>query len=177
MRIDHSARQPPPTSPTVFVPSVDNMWTSYAEPPVDEEYNPDSYAGEWIEMRDGQQEDTEYREDLDRESTGYLLSCGSAEEGELYEHDEPYYVSPLPSYPPIRNSHAPRRRTRKSNGCGSVVHINAIPRRRCGVWMAKDGGTDAIVGMDSSYFDRAAVTRMMKSTCGCVREGIGCSVW
>lgn len=89
--------------------------------------------------------------------------------------DESYYVSPLPQCSTVRSSYVPRRPPRKTNGCGAVIHVSAIPRRRCGVWMAKEGGTDAVVGMDSSYFDRSAVIRMMKSTCGCVREGIGCA--
>jgi hypothetical protein len=193
MRIDHSgrdARQPLSTSPTqlisssaqlqsstVFVPDADNMWASNPEAPADEEYNQNSYPGEWIEMRDGQLEDADYLEDLEGESRSYLLCCGGIVEDEWVGNDEPYYISPLPQCSTVRSPYVSRRRPRKSNGCGAVIHISAIPKRRCGVWMAKEGGTDAVVGMDSSYFDRSAVTRMMKSTCGCVREGIGCAVW
>jgi hypothetical protein len=183
MRIDHRQQQSvrpvspsqymaPSQSAVVFVPNADTMWATFPDGSVDEDYNPNSYPGEWIEMRDGQLEDSDFQEDR-----SYVLSCGAEEEDESVEEESECYVSPLPSYPPTKSSHSPRRRLQKSNGCGAIVHVNAIPRRRCGVWMAKEGGTDAVVGMDASYFDRSAVIRMMKSTCGCIREGIGCSVW
>jgi hypothetical protein len=53
----------------------------------------------------------------------------------------------------------------------------AVPRKRSGIWMARFGGTDAVTEMDSQYFDCSVVVRMMKSPCGCVREGIGCRIW
>ena len=43
--------------------------------------------------------------------------------------------------------------------------------------MAKFGSTDAVIEMDSQYFDRSAVVRMMKSPRGSVHEGIGCRFW
>lgn len=85
--------------------------------------------------------------------------------------------SPLPSYPPPARSsgyHAPRLRT---NGCGAVVHMRASRRGNTGVWIAKNEASSAVVPLDASYFERAAVIRMARSACGCLREGVGCAIW
>src|SRR5882757_8243731 len=99
MRIDHTPRQQltdppsssaPPQSSVVFVPNADTMWASYPEAPADEEYNPNSYPGEWIEMRDGQLDDTDYRQGLDGEARTYLISCGSVLDEEWDTHEKRY---------------------------------------------------------------------------------------
>ncbi|OAX37446.1 hypothetical protein K503DRAFT_850444 [Rhizopogon vinicolor AM-OR11-026] len=84
--------------------------------------------------------------------------------------------SPLPSYPPLppsRSYQAPRWRT---NGCGAVVHMRASRRGNSGVWIAKNEASSAVVPLDASYFERAAVIRMVRSACGCLREGVGCAI-
>lgn len=89
-------------------------------------------------------------------------------------------LSPLPSYPPppppppSRDYHAPRWQT---NGCGAVVHMRASRRGNSGVWIAKNEASSAVVPLDASYFERAAVIRMVRSACGCLREGVGCAIW
>ena len=187
MRIDHTAREgggPPPFQPpdnhpsvrsmqaTDFVPNPDTIWGQDQDGVADEEYSPGSYTGEWPEARDTQTDDLDYSEDFEKSTQSFFLYCG-AEEPHLPSPTSPHFISPLPHYP----WRAPPHISSKSNGCGTIVHTAAVPRRRCGVWMARLGSTDAVVEMDSQYFDRSVVVRMMKSPCGCVREGIGCRLW
>ncbi|KAL7282718.1 hypothetical protein ACG7TL_004192 [Trametes sanguinea] len=44
------------------------------------------------------------------------------------------------------------------------------------VWMAKENASETVVGLDAQYCDHPAMDKMLKSACGCIREGIGCSV-
>ena len=187
MRIDHAAREtggpPPILSPeshplgrdmqaTQSVPNLNSFSRQDQDGAADEEYNP-SYTGEWPEARDSQTDDLDDQEDLEKSTRTFILYCG-ADEPNLPTSITPRFISPLPEYP-RRPLHL--RTLSTSNGCGAVIHTSAVPRRRCGVWMARFGSTDAIVEMNSQYFDRSVVVRMMKSPCGCVREGIGCSLW
>jgi hypothetical protein len=187
MRIDHAARDAggPPTvqSPgnhplgrdmeaTQSVSNLNAFWRQDIDGAADEEYSP-SYTGEWPEARDTQTDDLDDQEDLEKSTHTFVLYCG-AEEPNLPSSITPRFTSPLPEYP-RRSPH--HRSFSTSNGCGAVIHTSAVPRRRCGVWNARFGSTDAIVEMDSQYFDRSVVVRMMKSPCGCVREGVGCSLW
>ena len=43
--------------------------------------------------------------------------------------------------------------------------------------MAKEDAAEAVVALDAEYCDHPAMDKMLKSACGCIREGIGCSVW
>lgn len=105
----------------------------------------------------------------------YTLFCGSEEADEFFQEESPFVSSPLPW--PSENSQPPRRRSiRRSNGCGALVHLHAAPHQRLGVWTAKTSASDAVVAMDPSYFDRAAVAKIVRSSCGCIREGVGCAV-
>ncbi|KAF9647826.1 hypothetical protein BDM02DRAFT_3187652 [Thelephora ganbajun] len=185
MRIDHTAREGgslPPSQPpgnhhppeqamqtADFVPNVDTIWGQDQDGGPDEEYSPDSYTGEWPETRDTQNDDLDYPEDLEKSTHSFVLYCGA--EGPHPPPTTPHFISPLPAYP-LRPP--PSRTSPTSNGCGVIIHTAAVPRKRCGVWMARFGSTDAVVEMDSQYFDRSVVVRMMKSPCGCVREGVGC---
>jgi len=54
--------------------------------------------------------------------------------------------------------------------------MHASPRRRQNVWIGKTEAVGTVVAMDASYFDRKAVVKMLRSACGCVREGVGCAV-
>lgn len=189
MRIDHTAREgggpPPPFQPpgnhpsvqgmqaTDLVPNVDTIWGQDQDGAADEEYSPDSYTGEWPETRDTQADDLDYAEDLEKSANSFVLHCG-AEEHHPPSSTAPHSTSPLPTY---RRRSLPPRTPLTSNGCGAIIHMTAVPRKRCGVWMARFGSTDAVIEMDSQYFDRSVVARMMKNPCGCVREGIGCRLW
>jgi hypothetical protein len=116
---------------------------------------------------------------------GYTLFCGG--ETSSLEMDtgdtSPFEPSPLPAFPPLPGSSSDTstrrssRRSRVTNGCGALLHTHAGPRKRLGVWTAKSAATDVVIGMDSCYFDRAAVAKIVRSSCGCVREGVGCAVW
>ena len=188
MRIDHAAREsggPPPLQPpgshpsgrttqtTELAPNVNAIWRQDQDGAADEEDSPGSYTGEWPEARDTQADDLDYPEDLEKNAQTFVLYCG-AKEPYPTTSITPHLISPLPSYP-WRPPPPPMPPT--SNGCGAVTHMSAVPRKRCGVWMARFGGTDAVIEMDSQYFDRSVVARMMKSPCGCVREGVGCRFW
>jgi hypothetical protein len=122
------------------------------------------------------------RSDSVGEGYGFTLFCG----GEEVESDAdswssaPFEPSILPLDPASTSSTSiltSTRRPKRSNGCGALVHMQASPRRRLGVWIAESAATDAVVEMDTSYFDRAAVVKIVKSACGCIREGVGCGVW
>jgi hypothetical protein len=122
------------------------------------------------------------RSDSAGEGYGYTLFCG----GEEAESDAdnwssaPFEPSILPLYPTSPSSTSilkSTRRPKRSNGCGALLHLQASPRRRLGVWIAETAATDAVVEVDTSYFDRAAVVKIVKSACGCIREGVGCGAW
>ncbi|KAI0065963.1 hypothetical protein BV25DRAFT_1989029 [Artomyces pyxidatus] len=130
--------------------------------------------------------DAEIRfEDVDQGLPSHILFCG----GDALHDDDferPLVSSSSSSSPPSpcsAGAPAHRRRasaffpaspirrtpprTRRSNGCGALVHVAALPRRRHGVWIARGSAADTVVGMDASYFDRRVVAKMMKSACGC----------
>ena len=119
----------------------------------------------------------------------FVLYCGGQEVGGSSQEDyaKPYEPSPLPwssssSLLSRRKTHTGHSHhhhqpsSRKTNGCGAVVHVRAFPQKTRGVWVGKEEATEVVVGMDQAYFERTVVARMMKSACGCVREGIGCAV-
>ncbi|TFK33294.1 hypothetical protein BDQ12DRAFT_738888 [Crucibulum laeve] len=110
----------------------------------------------------------------------YTLVCGgydSEEEGETEEHGaEPYRPSVLPLYPPPRSKGLVPRRTRRTNGCGALIHMSAAPRQRQCMWTGKAEATSAVVPLDRSYFRPSDASLIVSSSCGCVREGVGCAV-
>lgn len=113
---------------------------------------------------------------------GYTLYCGGEEppSSPFVRQTSPYVRSPLPSYPPTLSDSSPRRLDcplQKTNGCGAVIHLRASRRDGSSVWVGKDEATSAVVQMDASYFERSTVVRMIRSPCGCVREGVGCAIW
>lgn len=121
-------------------------------------------------------------EESDQSSGSFILLCGAELPPDSQElpsrHASSSNVSHrrtsafCPASPPQRPS-----RPRRTNGCGAIVHLSGIPRRRHGVWIARGAATPDVVPMPTTYFDCTAVAKMMKSACGCVREGVGCSVW
>ncbi|OBZ70380.1 Dipeptidyl peptidase 3 [Grifola frondosa] len=120
------------------------------------------------------------RRDAPVEEEPFMLFCGGEECSVDESAPAPFQPSPLPLYPrtgsPCARASAGTRPTRRTNGCGTLVHMRAFPQCGRGVWMARDDAQEAVVGMDSKYFDRSIVAKMLKSACGCVREGIGCAV-
>lgn len=130
-------------------------------------------------------QEAEIRPEDEEEDSSYVLFCG----GRLREGD--WHASPpatpQPPDPPVRHRasafrpHLATRRpsrphARRTNGCGVLIHLNAQPRRRQGAWVASGAPAETVVRMDPRYFDCASI-KMIRSTCGCVREGVGCRVW
>ncbi|KAI0004981.1 hypothetical protein BJV74DRAFT_317069 [Russula compacta] len=129
--------------------------------------------------------EAEVRPEDEDEDSSYMLFCG----GRLRECD--WYSPPNMSRPPdpparprasaFRPSPSARwsshTRARRTNGCGMLIHLNAQPRRRQGMWVACGIAAEAVVKMEARYFDRCAAVKMIKGACGCVREGVGCRVW
>ncbi|KAG2116783.1 hypothetical protein DEU56DRAFT_164747 [Suillus clintonianus] len=106
----------------------------------------------------------------------HTLFCGGDDEQLCVNRPSACVLSPLPSYPPPPPSsgyQAPRWQT---NGCGAVIHMRASRRGNSGVWVARNEASSAVVPLDTSYFERAAVIRMVRSACGCLREGVGCAI-
>ena len=124
-------------------------------------------------------------QDGDGDSSSYMLFCG----GRLRDFDRSNTPNAsLALDPPSRRrvfayrSPQPTRRpshlrARRTNGCGVLVHLSAQPRRRQGTWVARDAAAESVAKMDARYFDCRVAARLIKSACGCVREGVGCRVW
>lgn len=188
MRLDHNSARSVilPSLPSTSAPSRPIVMTP-SRPSTPPWGNPDlqgddeyTYGGgEW---RDWNTDDTELQaDDIRREGVAayadaeeaVMLFCGG--EMKAVEEDMPFVPSPTPTFP--RKSSSSRSPVRKTNGCGAVVHMQAFPQRPRGVYVGKEDATPAVVGLESSYFESSVVAKMMKSACGCIREGIGCAVW
>lgn len=118
----------------------------------------------------------------------FMLLCGADSNDNhinLFDRpaSSPFHPSPLPRspYSPTpscsNSNHSQNTHSQFSNGCGAIVHMRAFPQKPRGVWVGKQEATDVVVPLDSTYFERTIVAKMMKSACGCIREGIGCAVW
>ncbi|TBU39190.1 hypothetical protein BD309DRAFT_872795 [Dichomitus squalens] len=112
----------------------------------------------------------------------FTLYCGG-EDARIEEHEqneptrwEPSLLPDLSSSSRQSSSRAQGKSVRKTNGCGAIVHVRAYPQRPRGVWLAKEVAAETVVGLDPAYCDHAAMDKMLKSACGCIREGIGCAV-
>ena len=202
MRIDHnSARSsssttitqvlPPPPSASapsrtvIMAPSRPSTppWPS-SEPQGDDEF---SYGGnEWRDwgLSSTPPEDNDMQtEDMRREGAApcadnelpVMLFCGG--EVTLKPTEKPFTPSLFPKYPSPSKQSPSTPSGPRTNGCGAVIHMQAFAQRPRGVWVGKEDATSAVVGLDSIYFERAIVAKMLKSACGCIREGIGCAVW
>jgi hypothetical protein len=174
-----NAIQRPPSPPTIV---IRNSWDSSQGPRSPEEGFSNGRGGYSIYGRPRMNAEVR-RSDSVGEGYGYALFCG----GEGMDLDRAdisssatFEPSILPLYPTTAWSNSilkSSRRPRRSNGCGAVVHVQASPRRRLGVWTAETAATDVVVEMDTSYFERTAVVKIVKSACGCIREGVGCGAW
>ncbi|KAJ7025812.1 hypothetical protein C8F04DRAFT_1268799 [Mycena alexandri] len=111
---------------------------------------------------------------------GVMLFCG-------LEHDsDPVLTSsqcprpapqapflPCPSPPP---SEPPRKRQKRSNGCGTRVHAAG---REATHWRAPLAGvTTNVIPLERSYFTSDAVTalNLHEDACGCAVRGVGCKI-
>ncbi|KAJ7613452.1 hypothetical protein FB45DRAFT_1036388 [Roridomyces roridus] len=69
----------------------------------------------------------------------------------------------------------PRKRPRRSNGCGSRVHADVRPVRTGGRWL----GGRVVVPLETRYFDSAdaaALGLRGGPGCGCTVDGVGCAI-
>ena len=180
MRLDHNllsaqrtegGRVTPPTVVVARTPS-------WIEPPSDD----DESTQAWEQGYEPSSPRPQARSVVSGPETyGYTLYCGGEEPSSSFVPETSIYVrSPLPSYPPTPSDSGLLRHDdplRKTNGCGAVIHLRASRRDASSVWVGKDEATSAVVPMDASYFERRTVVRMIRSACGCVREGVGCAIW
>ncbi|KAI0317929.1 hypothetical protein OF83DRAFT_1083266 [Amylostereum chailletii] len=177
--------------PLVVLPTPDDYPDEY-EFDDGEDDDDDDFVGVWswgrrsvdsVELleRDSRRISLEaemHLEETDQSAGVYALFCGGFDHAEADSH-----ATETPDPPPRRRASAfcpasppPRPSPPRTNGCGAIIHLNAIPRRQHGVWIARGAATDSVVGLDASYFDGRAVAKMMKNSCGCVRKGVGCRV-
>lgn len=185
MRLDHGhtgqqTSQPQSYSPAVIVVGSPSWESDSEETPGGSGY-PRTRNGRGPRPRRAGAGASRGDDDL---SFTYTIFCGADEDefdSEFEFGDQsctPYEPSVLPLYP--SSSRAPpfsQRKARKSNGCGAVLHMSAAPRQRNGTWLAKDTPSTAVVLMDADYFDKNIASRIVRSSCGCFREGVGCAVW
>jgi len=118
----------------------------------------------------------------DQEEYRYTLVCrGYSEDSNtdcISSNGSPasYEPSILPLHPTSSSTTIVLPRRKPISGCGALIHVHAAPRSKLNVWTAKSEASSAVVPLDSSYFDQIVIGKMMKNSCGCVREGIGCAV-
>ncbi|KAF9477846.1 hypothetical protein BDN70DRAFT_933892 [Pholiota conissans] len=114
-------------------------------------------------------------EQEDGEEKIYAIVCGATTMECESDDFEPFKPSVLPLYP---TPQAPKSKesSKRSTGCGAVVHLRAVPRPRVGVWSACGAASDTVVALDASYFDTREAAKMVRSKCGCINEGVGCAV-
>ncbi|KAF7968233.1 hypothetical protein HWV62_31559 [Athelia sp. TMB] len=191
MRLDHAVATGQPTQRRSAQVGM-GTWEAARRDPAQWESGSDDEYTEWTQNYEaaGMLPEMEARPpemvEAEREKDVYkhVLFCGAEveDDGYTYGHNEPAWEpSPFPlfSEPSAASSSKTRfssyKPIKKSNGCGALVHMHASPRRRQGVWMAKTPASDAVVAMDPSHFERKAVVKMLRSACGCVREGVGCA--
>lgn len=170
MRLDHghsshSYQQQSPTVIFVGSPSLN--------PETEEIQGPSTFTHERRNTR-ARPRQTVSEPELDY---SYMIFCGS--EDAIHEEESgssSFVPSILPLYPSPSSrppSSLPRRK--RTNGCGTAIHLSAAPRRRHGIWFAKDDPTSAVIPMEEKYFDEEIASKLVTSPCGCVREGIGCA--
>jgi hypothetical protein len=129
-------------------------------------------------------QDAEARVEDEDGDFSYVLFCGGRlRESEWYNYPnaqrppEPARYRASAFRPPSTSRRPSHVRARRTNGCGALIHLDAEPRRRQGTWVACGAAAETVVRMDTRYFDCYASVKMIRSACGCVREGVGCRVW
>jgi hypothetical protein len=106
----------------------------------------------------------------------YTLVCGAKIINFDLDEVEPFKPSILPLYPPSTFSSKEKTMDRNT-GCGTIVHMNAAPRPRVGMWTARSAASSSVITLEASYFDARDAVKFTRNACGCVKEGVGCAVW
>lgn len=205
MRLDHSAR--PLSSALLEQQRLIPIPISRSASPIPSYANPagpdddSAYGGqewrEWASDPDGsavyggagpqgpgggmQLED--FRHDADQNEQAYMLFCGG-EVPPWRSHASSalpsFQPSALPGSSPSSHAHQPPSCSGDippTNGCGALLHLRAFPQKPKPVWVGKEEATDVVVSLDAGYFESTVIAKMMRSACGCIREGVGCAVW
>lgn len=176
MRLDHNlvnaqrAEAGPVTPPVVRVERT----PSWIESPSDDEESSQNWEQSYDAPLSPQ---TDSIAAVGPDPYSYTLFCGGDDEQPCLNRPSTCVLSPLPSYPPPPPSSGYQPPRWQTNGCGAVVHMRASRRGNSGVWIARNEASSAVVPLDTSYFERAAVIRIVRSACGCLREGVGCAIW
>ncbi|KAF9534857.1 hypothetical protein CPB83DRAFT_843061 [Crepidotus variabilis] len=105
----------------------------------------------------------------------YTIVCGAEISDWEQEDLAPFQPSILPLYPPSSPSSSSLKKVNKSTGCGAVLHLHAAPKPKFKIWTARSSATDSVVPLDSRYFDSKEAAGFSRSSCGCVKEGVGCA--
>lgn len=165
MRLDHSPHIHRPASPPVIVVDTSPVLGSFLD------HDREPLGAGAVHRRRPPRERPSSRTSTDMYQ--YSIFCGGFEDAPI-EDDTPFKVSALPV---SSSDRAGKRQSRRLNGCGALLHEHGSPKPELGVWQAKGPATDAVVGMEPHYFDRPALAKYVRSSCGCIREGVGCAAW
>lgn len=113
-----------------------------------------------------------------RDEFPYILVCGAEVSGCDNDDIEPFKPSILPLFPPPSPTYSTRQKTtKKSTGCGAIVHLHAGPRQRFRIWTARGSAAEVVIPLNAVYFDKKDAVRFSRNPCGCVNEGVGCAMW
>jgi hypothetical protein len=184
MRLDHGfGGQANP--PRVFSPTVIVVGSPTWESDPEESQGGPGFSRERVpRYTRGQPRARRAADECNLDAT-YTLFCGGDESGSEDDFDSQpcmaYEPSVLPLYSPSSSASSSKirypRKPKRSNGCGAILHMSAAPRQRQGNWSAKGNASSAVVSLDECYFDKETASKITRSRCGCIREGVGCAVW
>ncbi|KAH8101848.1 hypothetical protein BXZ70DRAFT_906413 [Cristinia sonorae] len=176
MRLDHAPRPLSPPRPTTRPDDDDDSYAAQEWREWQAEAAATTYGGAGPLGPGGgtQLEDLRFNPDHGINEQPFMLFCGGAVRFDAQQPQRPFKPSILPTYPPPPLPNSTSQPT--TNGCGALIHLRAFPQKPKPVWVGKDEATDVVVSLEAQYFESAVVAKMMKSACGCVREGVGCSV-
>lgn len=183
MRLDHGyipqTVQPQTISPNVIVVGSPS-WESEPDEPQGGPFVRETFTRERGSRNNRSQRNRRAAGD-DELAYTYTIFCGAEESDSGSEFEgSPFAPAVLPLYPPSSSSSLAlfsQRKKQRSTGCGAVLHMSAAPRQRHGTWLAKDNTSAAVISLDAEYFDKEVVSKIVRSACGCFREGVGCAVW
>ncbi|KAJ7063669.1 hypothetical protein C8F01DRAFT_86833 [Mycena amicta] len=100
------------------------------------------------------------------------LFCG-ADNGIEWDERRPCRIQIVPDEDTLS---PPRKRQRRSNGCGTRIHGEAYPNKR---WIGlPDGVSRDVIHLGDEYFSSSAKRGLMlgKGRCECTRTGMGCAI-
>ncbi|KAJ7138875.1 hypothetical protein C8R46DRAFT_1136432 [Mycena filopes] len=112
---------------------------------------------------------------------GIALFCGreyDSSELALDPAQEPTAAAPHPQFLPCPSPppERPRKRQKRSNGCGAVVHSTGREAVR---WRAPLAGVSPnVIPLERAYFTPGAATALNihEDACGCAIRGVGCKI-